>query len=180
MVVTAAKIEAYAAALYAVGKAEGQLPIVADELFAFARAVETSDQLRDALSDPHLPAERRQQVVEELLGRRASDVTLGLVSMMVATGRGDDLPEVVDYLLELNAAEHGQEVAEVRTAVDLDAEQRQRLAQALERTVGHPVDLRVIVDPSVIGGLVVRVGDQVIDGSVRHRLAELREILSNP
>lgn len=172
------RVEAYAAALYAVANAESQLSAVADELFAVARAVEANDDLRNALGDPHLPAERRQTIVEDLLGGRASDVTVGLVSMMVGAGRGPELPEIVDHLLELTAAEEGRQVAEVRSAVDLTDEQRDRLAVALRQATGHEVDVRVTVDPTVVGGLVVRVGDQVIDGTVRHRLAQLRESLS--
>lgn len=172
------RTEAYAAALYAVANAEGQLASVADELFAVARAVEAHDELRDALGDPHLPATRRAQIVEDLLGAKASDLTVGLVSMVVAAGRGRELPTIVDDLLELTAAEHGRQVAEVRSAIELDADQQARLAAALKAATGREVEVRVVVDPTVVGGLVARVGDQVIDGSVRHRLALLRESLS--
>ncbi len=169
---------AYATALYSVANAEGQLKGVGDELFAVARAVEGSDELRDALGDPHLPVERRQQIIEDVLGSRASDVTIGLVSMVVAAGRGRELPDIVDALLELSATQEGRQVAEVRSAVDLTEDQRARLAAALKDATGSEVDLRVVVDPAVVGGLVARVGDQVIDGSVRHRLSQLRESLS--
>lgn len=69
-------------------------------------------------------------------------------------------------------------MAEVRSAIDLTEDQKGRLAAALQSATGHEVDVRVIVDPTVVGGLVAQVGDQVIDGSVRHRLAQLRESLS--
>jgi F-type H+-transporting ATPase subunit delta len=170
--------QAYAAALYAVANSEGQLSSVGDELFAVARAIEGNDALREALGDPHLPAERRQQIIEELLGSRTSDVTLGLASMVVAAGRGRELPAIVDALLEMSASQEGRQVAEVRSAIDLSEDQRERLAEALKRATGSDVDVRVVVDPSVVGGLVARVGDQVIDGTVRHRLAQLRESLS--
>ncbi len=169
---------AYAAALYAVANAEGQLASVGDELFAVARAIEGNDALRDALGDAHLPAERRQQIIEELLGSRASDVTVGLASMVVAAGRGRELPAIVDALLELSASQEGRQVAEVRSAIDLSEDQRSRLAEALKSATGTDVDVRVVVDPTVVGGLVVRVGDQVIDGTVRHRLAQLRDSLT--
>jgi F-type H+-transporting ATPase subunit delta len=172
------RTEAYAAALYAVANAEGQLNSVGDELFSVARAIEGNDALRDALGDPHLPAERRQQIVEDLLGARTSDVTLGLASMVVAAGRGRDLPAIVDALLSMSATEEGRQVAEVRSAIDLSEDQLSRLATALRSATGHEVDVRVVIDPTVVGGLVVRVGDQVIDGTVRHRLSQLRESLS--
>ena len=170
--------QAYAAALYAVANSEGQLSSVGDELFAVARAIEGNDALREALGDPHLPAERRQQIIEELLGSRTSDVTLGLASMVVAAGRGRELPAIVDALLEMSASQEGRQVAEVRSAIDLSEDQRARLAEALKRATGSDVDVRVVIDPSVVGGLVARVGDQVIDGTVRHRLSQLRESLS--
>jgi F-type H+-transporting ATPase subunit delta len=68
-------------------------------------------------------------------------------------------------------------VGEVRTAIPLDDEQRRRLTEALERATGKKIELKVIVDPSVVGGIVARVGDTVIDGSIRHRLEQLREAL---
>jgi F-type H+-transporting ATPase subunit delta len=172
------RTRAYATALYSVANAEGELKAVGDELFAVARAVEGSDELRDALGDPHLPVERRQQIIEDVLGSRASDVTIGLVSMVVAAGRGRELPDIVDALLELSATQEGRQVAEVRSAIDLTQDQRDRLAAALKDATGSEVDVRVVVDPTVVGGLVARVGDQVIDGSVRHRLSQLRESLS--
>lgn len=178
MAAEANRSRAYATALYAVANSEGQLSSVGDELFAVARAIEGNDALRDALGDPHLPAERRQQIIEDLLGSRASDVTIALSSMVVAAGRGRELPAIVDALLEMSASEQGRRVAEVRSAIDLSEDQQRRLAAALQSATGHEVDVRVVVDPSVVGGLVARVGDQVIDGSVRHRLSQLRESLS--
>jgi len=172
------RTQAYAAAMYAVANAEGQLSQVGDELFSIARAIEDSDPLRDALGDPHLPADRRQQIIEELLGSRSSDVTLGLASLAVAAGRGRELPAIVDALLKMSATEEGRQIAEVRSAIPLTDDQQERLAASLTSATGHQVDIRVVVDPTVVGGLVVRVGDQVIDGSVRHRMAQLRDSLS--
>src|SRR4051812_3135964 len=106
------RTRAYATALYSVANAEGQLSSVADELFAVAKAIEGNDALRDALGDAHLPPERRQQIIEELLGSRASDVTIGLTSMVVAAGRGRELPDIVDALLEISAHQEGRQVAE--------------------------------------------------------------------
>jgi F-type H+-transporting ATPase subunit delta len=171
--------EAYATALYSVANAEGQLDAVGDQLFAVGQAVEGSDELRDALGDPHLPASRRQQIVEDVLGDKASDVTVGLVSMVVAAGRGRYLPLIVDALLEASAADRGRKVAEVRSAIELSDDQRTRLAAALRTATGHNVDVRVTVDPSIKGGIIARVGDTVIDGSVRHRLGRLGDALSD-
>ena len=94
-----ARISAYADALVAVARAEGATSVVEDELFRFARALEGSDELRSVLSDPHLPTERRTQVVQDLLGGRASSATVALVSMIVATGRISELTRIVDEFI---------------------------------------------------------------------------------
>jgi F-type H+-transporting ATPase subunit delta len=131
--------------------------------------------MRDALTDPHLPASRRQQIVEELLGSRASALTVAIVSMIVGSGRARDLPAIVDALVAKSAAEQHRAVAEVRSAVELTADQQHRLAAAIERATGKQVEVKVVVDPSVLGGAVTTVGDTVIDGSVRTRLDQLKQ-----
>jgi F-type H+-transporting ATPase subunit delta len=165
---------AYAEALFAVARAEGTLGEVEDELFRFSQVLQGSDELREALTDPRIPASRRQQIVEDLLGGKASDTTVALVSMVVGTGRARELPDIVARLVEMSAAEANKEVAEVRSAVPLNDDQRKRLAEALNRATGKQVEVKVIVDPSVMGGIVAQVGDTVIDGSVRSRLEQLK------
>jgi F-type H+-transporting ATPase subunit delta len=165
---------AYAEALFSVARAEGTLGEVEDELFRFSQTLQGSDELRDALTDPGIPASRRQQVVEDLLGGRASATTVALVSMVVGTGRARDLPTIIRQLVEMSAAEANKEVAEVRSAVPLTDDQRKRLAEALGEATGKQVEVKVVVDPSVLGGIVAQVGDTVIDGSVRSRLDKLK------
>lgn len=165
---------AYARAMFDVARAEGNLQRIGDELFRFARALEGSDELRTALSDPHLPPSRRQQIVEDLLGGRAEPATVSLVGMLVGTGRARELPAVIDSLVAMTAAEAGRAVAEVRSAVELSDEQRARLAEAVNKATGKQVDVKVVIDPTVLGGLVTTVGDTVIDGSVRTRLEQLK------
>ena len=170
------KTEAYAQALLEVARAEGHVGAVEDDLFRFARTFETSDDLRSALTDPQLPVDRRIALIDELMGGKALGTSTALVSMLVATGQGGDLPAVIDRFLELAASERQHEVAEVRSAIPLDEKQQQRLAEALGKATGKNVEVKVIVDESVLGGLVARVGDTVIDGSVRHRLDQLKEL----
>ena len=165
----------YAEALLNVIAAEGHVNEVQDELFRFSRVVEGNDELRDALSDPHLPAARRTQICEDLLAGKASNSTISLVSLVVGNGRVRELPAIVDRLLELTASSGDRHIAEVRTAVELTDDQKARLAAALKAATGNDVDVVVIVDPSVLGGIVTQIGDTVIDGSVRHRLAQLKE-----
>lgn len=169
------RTSAYARAMFDVARAEGDIARIGDELFRFARALEGSDELRTALIDPHLPASRRQQIVEDLLGGRAEPATISLVSMAVGTGRGRELPSIIDSLVQMSAAESNKAVAEVRSAVELTAEQRGRLADAIQQATGKQVEVKVVVDPSVLGGVVTTVGDTVIDGSVRTRLEQLKQ-----
>src|SRR5205807_9390053 len=100
-----------------------------------------------------------------------------LLSLLVGSGRAGKLSEIIGRLVRKAAAERQHEVAEVRSAIPLDGEQQRRLTEALERATGKQVELKVIIDPGVIGGLVARVGDTVIDGTVRRRLDQLREAL---
>jgi F-type H+-transporting ATPase subunit delta len=165
---------AYAEALFAVARAEGTLGEVEDELFRFSQTLQGNDELRDALTNPGIPASRRQQIVEDLLGGRASPTTVALVSMVVGTGRARELPAIIHKLVEMSAAEANKEVAEVRSAVPLTGDQRERLAKVLGQATGKQVEVKVVVDPSVLGGIVAQVGDTVIDGSVRSRLDKLK------
>lgn len=170
-----ARIDAYANAILGIVRAEGFLEGAEDELFRFARTFEGSDDLRMALSDPSIPADRRQAVVEQLLGEKALIVSRALASFIVGIGRASELPAIVDRFVALAAESRSREVAEVRSAVALDDAQTARLAEALGRATGKSIEVKVIVDPEVMGGLVARVGDTVIDGTVRHRLDQLKE-----
>jgi F-type H+-transporting ATPase subunit delta len=169
------RVEAYAQAFLAVARTEHALGAVEEELFRFARAMEASDELRNALTDATVPAPQRMAVVEELMGRNAHPVSTQLAAFLVGVGRGRELPAVADAFVRLAASERLAEVAEVRSAIPLDADQQARLAQALSTATGKQVEVKVIVDPSVMGGLVARIGDMVIDGTVRRRLEQLKE-----
>jgi F-type H+-transporting ATPase subunit delta len=169
--------KAYAAAIAAVAQAEGELGKVQDELFSLSRTLGGSEELLTTLTDAQVPVARRQQIVEDLLAGKVSKSTAATVSMVVAAGRARDLTGIADELVALGAAEGGREVAVVRSAIDLTDDQKTRLAAALQRAVGTPVDVRVVIDPSVLGGLVAQVGDTVIDGSVRRRLDLLKQAI---
>jgi F-type H+-transporting ATPase subunit delta len=164
--------------MFSVAEAEDALNDVEEDLFRFARALEKEHRLRDALTEPALPADRKRAVLAEVLGERANPVTVNLLGFIVEQGRARDLRAIVDELGALAAEGRQSAVAEVRTAIPLDAAHRDRLATALERATGRKIELKVVVDPSVVGGVVARVGDQVIDGSVRRRLELARERLS--
>jgi F-type H+-transporting ATPase subunit delta len=172
------RIAGYASAIFEVAKAEGKLDEVEDELFRMARSLESSSELRDALADPRLPAERKQALVADLLKDKASPLTGALVAFVVGLGRAKELPDIADLLVERAAAERNRAVAEVRSAVPLEQKVLNRLAKGLSKVTGKQVEVKLVVDSSVIGGVVARVGNTVIDGSVRHRLESLRETLN--
>jgi F-type H+-transporting ATPase subunit delta len=161
--VTAAhsKVDAYARAILAIARAEDRVAPVEDDLFRFARALEGSEPLRVALTDPQLPLERRVAVVDELTSGKALALSSALLGMVIGAGQVNDLGAIVDRFVELAAASREREVAEVRSAIELDDAQ-------------VAVEVKVIIDPSVLGGLVARIGDTVIDGSVRHRLDQMK------
>jgi F-type H+-transporting ATPase subunit delta len=171
------RIDVYAESLLPLVRAEDPSGTVADQLYRIGRLIESNDELRTTLADAQIPPPRRQQVVEELLGEHVEPLTVGILSMLVAAGRASDVPRIVDALVARNAVEASRALAEVRSAVALTPDQQKRLEVALERAAGRPVDVKVIVDPSVLGGLVAQIGDTVIDGSVRTRLSQLREVL---
>ncbi len=171
------RVRGYAAGLLELARAEGVVARVSDELYRIARALETSADLRLTLGDPRLPLERKHGVVADLLGGRVLPLTLNLVNFVVAAGHSRDLPAIADELAARAAAERDRVVAEVRTAFELDEETVQRLAEALSRATGKQVEVKTVIDPSLVGGVVARVGDTVIDGSLRHRLEGLRQAL---
>jgi F-type H+-transporting ATPase subunit delta len=176
--VSDAQIDGYAAAMFEVARAEDALGRVGDELFRFSRAVDSSSDLRSALTDPASPAGAKAAIVDQLLEGKGHPVTRRLVNLVVEAGLVRDLTRIVDAFTAKASAAGQAAVAEVRVAAPISEEQRNRLADALSRSKGRPVDVKVIVDPSVIGGVVTTIGDEVIDGSVRRRLEQLRASLA--
>lgn len=173
-----ATIRGYAAAIFEMARGEGVMERVEGELFRLARALEGSDDLTEALGDNRMPMERKQGVIDDLLGGRAHRLTTAFVSFAVGLGKGGDLGSIADEFTVRSAEARNRAVAEVRSAIPLDESTVERLADALAARIGNQVDVRVVVDESIMGGLVARVGDTVIDGSVRKRLERLREAVA--
>jgi F-type H+-transporting ATPase subunit delta len=167
-------VEAYARAILEIARVEDRIAPVEDDLFRFARALDASEPLRVALTDPALPVERRLAVIDELTEGKALPLSIALISMVVAAGLASEFGAVADRFVELAAAEREHEVAEVRSAIELDDDQIKRLAAALSRKTKKSIEVRVVVDPSVLGGVMARIGDTIIDGTVRHRLEQMK------
>jgi F-type H+-transporting ATPase subunit delta len=171
-------VSGYADGLVAIARAEGNTETISRELFAVAEAVDGNDELHATLTDAGLAPSRRQQIVEDLLGPMATSTTTALVSMLVGAGRARQLSDIARAVGTKVAAEDNKQLAEVRSAVPLTEDQIARLRTALASSIGSEVEIRVIVDPSVVGGIVTQIGDTVIDGSVRQKLTKMRESFS--
>jgi F-type H+-transporting ATPase subunit delta len=165
----------YAEALFRVLQAEGELGDVEDELFRFGKLLESNYDLKQALADQALPPEQRAKVLDALLADKVSPHTLGLLQFIVNQGHARQLPEILADLSDIAAEARESAVAEVRTAMPLDEDQREQLAQALSTATGKRVELKALVDKSVLGGVYAKIGDTVIDGTVRRRLQQLKE-----
>ncbi len=158
--------------------ADGSLDELEDELFRFGRVVAAQPDLRAALTDPSLPEEGKQSLLRDLLAGKVSAVTLRLINQMVAHPRGRSLNAALDLCAGIAARRRQQLIAVVRSAVELSASQRRRLIQALAHAYGHRIHLNVVLDPSVMGGMSVQIGDELIDGTVISRLADVRRKLA--
>lgn len=156
----------------------GVLDRVEDELFRFGRAIDSSSTLQLTLTDPALSAERKAALVTDLVGGQAAPATTAMLAYAVGHLHGRAPAGAVAALSDLAAAQRNRVLAEVRSAVALSDEQQARLTAALERLTGRRVKLHVEVSPDVLGGIVVRVGDEVIDGSLATRLEQARRAVS--
>ncbi|MDT7706770.1 MAG: F-type H+-transporting ATPase subunit delta [Pseudonocardiales bacterium] len=160
-----------------VAEKDGTLESVEDELFRFGRILDREPQLGSLLADQNTPADKRVELLRSVLGGKVSPVTETLLEQTVRTPRGRNLDVAAEELSELAAARRDRYVAHVRTPVRLTAEQEQRLADSLSRLYNRPISLQVELDPSLLGGLVVQVGGELIDGSVSGKLAAARRRL---
>jgi F-type H+-transporting ATPase subunit delta len=155
----------------------GRLDAVEDELFRISRVVAGSAGLRSALSDRSAPVDSRAALIEGLLDGKATEETRRLVRQAVIAPRGRHFDRILEEYGQVAADRRSRMVATVTATVPLTEEQRSRLGAALARIYGHDVHLNVEVDPTIIGGIRVEIGDEVIDGSVVSRLDDARRRL---
>jgi F-type H+-transporting ATPase subunit delta len=156
----------------------GSLDELEDELFRFGRIIDGEPDLRVALSSPFIAAEHKQQLLDALLEGRITQPSLRLITQAAFHPRGRNLEASLEEYARLVAERRERLVAEVHVAADLSDDLRGRLAAALSAAYGHDVHLNVVLDPQVIGGMSVRIGDELIDGTMASRLAELRRRLA--
>ena len=171
------RISGYAERLLQELESRSDIDVVEDELFQVARVLESSRDLREVLSDGNLIYSGRAAVVDDLFARTFHETTVRLVRYVIRAGRLRDLVGAIDWLVQLAAEERGRRIADVRSAVPLDDVERERVGAALSRLTDRNVEVRGIIDPSVIGGIRVNVGDLILDGTVRLRVERLRDLL---
>jgi F-type H+-transporting ATPase subunit delta len=145
------------------------------DLFVFGRAVSDNPELRDALSDPARTVADKQDLVRSLLEGKASAAATQLAARSVGLGR--PVVNVINGYIDVAADTRNKSVALVRVARPLGDADQATLAEALSRQAGRPVHLNVVVDPSVLGGIHVEIGDDVIDGSIASRLDDAQRRL---
>jgi F-type H+-transporting ATPase subunit delta len=150
---------------------------VEDELFRFARTVAATPALRAALTDRDLPPEARKAVVRDLIGGKVQPATLRLVDFTIVGGRPRDFVGTLDYLVQQTAAARGWRVARVRAAQAVEGDERDHLERSLSGYTGLPVELQVTIDPGLLAGVIVEIGDLRLESTARSRLEHLRERL---
>ena len=165
------------AAAFGVAEKDGSLDRVEDELFRFGRVLDREPELSRLLSDTATPVDKRVGLLRDVLVEKVTPVTATLLEQTVRNPRSRNLDVAAEELSELAAARRDRYVAHVRTPVRMTGEQEQRLTDSLTRLYGRPISLQVELDPDLLGGLVVRVGGELIDGSVAGRLAAARRAL---
>jgi F-type H+-transporting ATPase subunit delta len=155
----------------------GQADALEDELFGFERLVTENPELRDALSDPARSTEQKRELLRGLLEGKVTPATIRLAEQSVA-GTHRTVVAAIEEYQKVAANHRNRLVATVRVAREMGDADRQRLTGALASQYGRPVHLNVVVDPDVIGGVKVEIGDDVIDGTVASRLDDARRRLA--
>ncbi len=168
-----------AEAIVAAADAQGRLDELEDELFRFGRIVVSQPALRIALTNPFVSADAKRELLAGLLAGKVTPEALRLITEAAASPLGRSIDVSLEHYAHLAARRRELLVAEVRVAVALTEQQRRRLAASLAATYGHQVHLNVVLDSRVAGGMTVRVGDELIDGSMATRLAEARRKLAS-
>jgi F-type H+-transporting ATPase subunit delta len=174
---TDAIAEAGYAALLGAADSAGKLAAVEEELFRVERALTAERELLVALGNRATPRASRVALVRTILGGKLEPITEALVERAVAAPRGTRLVTTIKQLVVMAAERRGRGVARVTAAVELSAAQRKRLANILNTAYGREIHLNVAVDPSVVGGMKVQVGSEVVDGTVLARLDDARRRL---
>jgi F-type H+-transporting ATPase subunit delta len=166
----------YAEALYEAAADANAVEAVSGDVSGFAAAVEGSPELRAALGDPEIHTEAKKGAVVAL-AEGAHPLVVNFLQILLDRGRIEDFPDIARAFQERVARAEGRLEVEAVTAVPLPDDLRARIVERIQQKTGSTVALTESVDPDIVGGLVLHIGGAVVDGSVRHRIDQLREAL---
>jgi len=168
-------VSAYAESLFRLATAEDMADRVEEELHELERLYQTNPEMKEFINNPRIRAEGKKDAFAELLGDKLSRVALNHMHLLIDQERGRMLPKVAEEYYRLASEARARVTAEVITAVPISDDSRERLGEQLKRVTKKDVYLRARVDESIVGGAIVRVGDKVLDGSVRNKLNQLKK-----
>ncbi len=166
----------YAQAVFSLGKEQGTLDAWGDDLAMLSRVV-ADDRIALYLTNPTVAAERRIEALESSLDTNVQPEARNLARMLIERDRTMLIPEIREIFDDQLRAERGIAVAQVTTAERLDDAEQDLIRQKVETMTGKMIELALKIDPEIIGGIIIRIGDQVIDGSVRNKLEKMRSRL---
>lgn len=165
----------YATALYEEANATGVVDAVDEDVTLLRNSLRGNHPLSRFFENPVIPKEKKEAVLQSLLGDRVEELTLHFLRLLVRKDRATMTSEVLDQYQSLRDEQRGIVDAHVKVARPLSEEDREVLVGALEAQTGQSVRLHVKEEPNLLGGVVIRIGDQVFDGSVRNKLSTLRD-----
>jgi F-type H+-transporting ATPase subunit delta len=169
----------YANALADVALAQGAADSTLKQLGDFGAAFSVSAELRNCLASPGVPRDAKHAVIEKIAARvGAGKIIRNFLFVIADHRRTHILPEIIATFVDVVRQRQGMAEAEISSAAELSAAQKKKFAQTLERLTGKKIQAKYLLDPSLLGGAVVRVGDTIYDGSVRNSLNELRARLA--
>jgi F-type H+-transporting ATPase subunit delta len=167
-------VKSYAEALFQVARAEEMLDRVEEELTRLNKSLDTNAELREFLSNPRITSDGKKSTLSEIFGEKISPITLHWINMVVDQGRQRRLPVIIETFLTLAQEAREKVTAEVITSIPLSEDLAKRLEQELSKVTRKRVFLKPMVDDSILGGVIVKIENKVIDGSVKHRLEEIK------
>jgi F-type H+-transporting ATPase subunit delta len=167
-------VKSYAEALFQVARAEETLDRVEEELTRLSKSLDSNAELREFLSNPQISSDGKKSALSQIFAGKISPITFHWINMVVDQGRQRRLPTIIEAFLTLTEEAREKVTAEVITAIPLSEDLAKRLEQELSKITKKRVFLKPMVDDSILGGVIVKVQNKVIDGSVRHRLEEIK------
>ena len=170
-------VKGYAEALFHVAKSEDSIEVVEDELYRLKEVLQKNAELREFLSNLRIAPEGKKKAVMEIFGKDVSSITLHHLNLVIDQARQRKLLPIIEEFFALAAAAREKVTAEVITSIPLSEEMAEKLRRALTKATKKQVFLKPRVDPSILGGAIVRVENKIIDGSLRRRLERMRRAM---